>query len=495
MDAKDFIKLLDNPQEVEKISVDELKKLSLEYPYSQPVQLLYTIRLSQSSEYLFSRQLGKTAILTDDRSVLFDLFERDQEELGTTTVITQPMEVNKKVEEEPVEEKEPLISQLEAAIKPEPIKEIIPEPVQPKAEPEVKPVAEVTPVPPQPEVKEEAPKSRLDLTGLTPKEKVQAILAENKRIREEMANKKAGISPEPPSVEEVKAEPEAPSPAEDTLEMEEPPVELPVAEEPLAPAYYPPVPEYTYEQPPVPEEVVEPEAGVARPETVSEVPIDMPLAEAVVENQESDLSEETPAIEEVEDVKPPLQPEEPILFTIDEEAPEPVFSIDDADDYSQPNYQVAEVREQVEPTPVAPQNLSSEKHSFAEWLQILKNKEADTEKQEGQKQEPKEQTEDKRKLPLAKKIELLDSFVEKLPEIKRKNLYSAPTEKPTVRPGEYGGENDDMLVTETLAKVYISQKHYQKAIKAFEILKLKYPEKSSFFADQISEVRNLINSK
>ncbi|MDZ7847850.1 MAG: hypothetical protein U5L96_14415 [Owenweeksia sp.] len=45
------------------------------------MQLIYTMRLSQSSEYLFSRQLGKTSILTSDRSVLFDLFEREGEEL------------------------------------------------------------------------------------------------------------------------------------------------------------------------------------------------------------------------------------------------------------------------------------------------------------------------------------------------------------------------------------------------------------------------------
>jgi len=50
-------------------------------------------------------------------------------------------------------------------------------------------------------------------------------------------------------------------------------------------------------------------------------------------------------------------------------------------------------------------------------------------------------------------------------------------------------------VTETLAKVYIRQKHYKKAIQAYEILMLKYPEKSSFFASQISEIKKLDNSK
>ena len=55
--------------------------------------------------------------------------------------------------------------------------------------------------------------------------------------------------------------------------------------------------------------------------------------------------------------------------------------------------------------------------------------------------------------------------------------------------------NDGALITETLAKVYIKQGHFDKAIKAYQILKLKYPEKSSFFADQISETKKLKKSK
>jgi hypothetical protein len=46
-------------------------------------------------------------------------------------------------------------------------------------------------------------------------------------------------------------------------------------------------------------------------------------------------------------------------------------------------------------------------------------------------------------------------------------------------------------MTETLAKVFLEQKKYHKAIQAYEILILKYPEKSSLFADRIIEIKNL----
>ena len=49
-------------------------------------------------------------------------------------------------------------------------------------------------------------------------------------------------------------------------------------------------------------------------------------------------------------------------------------------------------------------------------------------------------------------------------------------------------------MTATLAKVYLEQKKYENAIQAYRILSLKYPEKSSFFAEQIKLI-NKLNKK
>ena len=51
------------------------------------------------------------------------------------------------------------------------------------------------------------------------------------------------------------------------------------------------------------------------------------------------------------------------------------------------------------------------------------------------------------------------------------------------------------LMTETLAKVFVKQKKFQKAIEAYQILGLKYPEKNSLFANQIKEIKKLDQQK
>jgi hypothetical protein len=52
--------------------------------------------------------------------------------------------------------------------------------------------------------------------------------------------------------------------------------------------------------------------------------------------------------------------------------------------------------------------------------------------------------------------------------------------------------SDESYFTETLAKIYIRQKRYEKALEIISKLSLKYPEKNIYFADQIRFLEKLI---
>ncbi len=117
---------------------------------------------------------------------------------------------------------------------------------------------------------------------------------------------------------------------------------------------------------------------------------------------------------------------------------------------------------------------STEPHSFNEWMQLVIQKPIEREKE-------KEDT---------NKSNIIDRFIETNPKIK-------PVDKNVVNIdiSNQSSVENDTLMTETLAKVYLEQKKYDNAIKAYRILCLKYPEKSGFFADRIKAIKILQRNK
>ena len=108
-------------------------------------------------------------------------------------------------------------------------------------------------------------------------------------------------------------------------------------------------------------------------------------------------------------------------------------------------------------------NSKVEKYSFLDWFDIIND------------EVPK----------VEKKLDLIDEFIKNSPKIK----FSK--EEKSDNNIIIDTKIKDELITETLAKIYVTQKKFNKAIKAYDILSLKYPKKSSFFADQINYIKKL----
>lgn len=106
---------------------------------------------------------------------------------------------------------------------------------------------------------------------------------------------------------------------------------------------------------------------------------------------------------------------------------------------------------------------SKEKYSFLDWFDII------------DEDSPK----------IEERFDLVDQFIKNSPKIKINKDYESKS--------DFKSETKikDELITETLAKIYVNQEKFNKAIKAYEILSLKYPKKSSFFADQINGIKQL----
>ncbi|MFM7021486.1 MAG: hypothetical protein ACKOXB_00795 [Flavobacteriales bacterium] len=100
-------------------------------------------------------------------------------------------------------------------------------------------------------------------------------------------------------------------------------------------------------------------------------------------------------------------------------------------------------------------------------------------------EKPKE--EPKKKL---KYEHLIDKFLSEQPKIVPKKEFFSP-----VNMARKSVEEDDTIVSETLANLYVQQGHYSKAVKAFQQLSLKFPKKRAYFDARISEIEDIKKNK
>jgi hypothetical protein len=102
---------------------------------------------------------------------------------------------------------------------------------------------------------------------------------------------------------------------------------------------------------------------------------------------------------------------------------------------------------------------------------------------------PDEPEDDEQQISQLTPTDLIERFIRVNPTIER------------LTPGEYhpardlseeSSREEGTFITETLAKIYVNQGYYTKAINIYEKLSLQFPEKSTYFASRIEKIRELI---
>ena len=114
------------------------------------------------------------------------------------------------------------------------------------------------------------------------------------------------------------------------------------------------------------------------------------------------------------------------------------------------------------------------KMNFIDWINYIEKNKVDSNLSES----------------LDKKFDLIETFLNNPSKIEKEDLNKNQKD---ISIETLASENE--LMTETLAKIYLKQQKYKKAMDAFRILSLKYPEKNAFFADQIKKIKKLENKK
>ena len=128
----------------------------------------------------------------------------------------------------------------------------------------------------------------------------------------------------------------------------------------------------------------------------------------------------------------------------------------------------------------------NESHSFNEWLKITSFKPIIREESKIEEEEVSFDVDKPKNISKSKKFHLIDKFISKKPK-----MVPSDEIKPSINIAKDRMIQPESLMTETLARIYVEQKNYKKAIQSYKILSLKYPEKSGFFADQIKAIKQL----
>jgi hypothetical protein len=445
------------------------------FPWFHSAHLVLLRGLRESSDIKFESQLKGSALYVADRSMLYHyLFLNVPESAGTV-----PVRVPETFESH---EPEPVVESPEPESEPEPVVE------RPEPESEPEPVVE-RPEPesePEPVVERPEPESEPKPVVETPETFVESHEAEA-------------------VAESSKPELESSTEMEETLSGPEA-----IAE----------VPESFTDTPPEEQAQVE---GISE-----EVPTENIVAvvtEGSIPEPESEIPEET--LQEKDRMNEPVQEEQPQEIVVREEPHQEEPPTEDISQKTRDEL-LAEIEarlveiekedllelaegdeiriEQVISEPVSKDVTEGENEAVNEDITAEVTEEepeavngditaeaADDETGEIAENVPEDDTESSpvRAEPVTQLSpnDLIDRFIQTNPRIER----MVPGEVPLLMDlTDRRTEEHTPFITETLARIYVNQGYYTRAINIYEKLTLQFPEKSAYFASRIEKIKELI---
>ena len=117
-------------------------------------------------------------------------------------------------------------------------------------------------------------------------------------------------------------------------------------------------------------------------------------------------------------------------------------------------------------------------------LSEISNEKSDAKNNPGNPPDEKKKPELNPNFPARSTNEIIDNFIETEPRISQKKDKVVPEGDLS----EKSVENQN-FASETLAKIYDKQSKFDKAIETYEKLILKFPEKNTYFANQIQLIK------
>lgn len=458
MNAQQIIAWMKEPGNLGKDASAQLDALTQTFPYFQTAHLLYIKSLHNENSFLYNNQLKVTAAYVTNRRVLYELITRK--------VTSDKGQVTS--ENVDVKEKENVREEIKEVVAKEEVKEIVQELPKEIIQPEFPKKRFVS----SPDEWESGMMRQLQLLHhwkTTPAELLSKKTEEiSKSIPEKTVEKEIA---ETAPVEKVVEEEKAPTAADEINTLL-----------------------YVLVEPGESEDISQTEE-IAQEEEVQPTTEETENWEVtVLDEAENAETEEAPEVfEKKEKAQVPGDEvvqeifREAISSSIELEVDDSLPSLEDLGIPNR-NFGVKpEEKREIKKEPekeIVPEKTEaeapSEELTFASWLKQV------TPTETAEKVEPKvEKREEVAEPKVAAKSDLVEKFIKEEPRIKpNKTTFFNP-----VNMAKKSVQESDEFITETLARIYAKQGNTSKAIRAYQKLSLKFPEKSSYFAALIEELK------